>query len=70
MCDIGQINTSSLILNNSRTVSILLNSISDGELGHVLHFNNTDNSLYRIKKVLKTAAQVGIIYLRFYLNHA
>ena len=31
-CDIGQINTSSLILNNSRTVSMLLNSISDSEL--------------------------------------
>ena len=31
--------------NNSRTVSMLLNSISDSELGHVIHFNNSDSSL-------------------------
>ena len=47
-CDIGQINTSSLILNNSRNVSMLLNSISDSEVGHVIHFNSTDNSLYQV----------------------
>ena len=50
----GQINTSSLILNNSRTVSMLLNSISDSELRHVIHFNNTDSSLYQ--------ANIGIFY--------
>ena len=33
-----------IILNNSQTVSMLLNSISDSELGHVIHFNNTDSS--------------------------
>ena len=52
-CDIGQIKTSSLILNNSRTVSMLLNSISGSELGYVIHFNNTDNSLYQ--------ANIGIL---------
>ena len=34
---------------------MLLNLISDSELGHVIHFNNTDNSLYQ--------ANIGILIL-------
>ena len=53
--DIGLHKILSLMPTNSRTVSILLNYIFEIKLGHLIHFNNTDNSLKQ--------ANIGILYV-------
>ena len=53
--DIELHGVSPLMFINSRTVSILINFISEIKLEHLIHFNNTDNSLHQ--------ANIGILYI-------